>query len=243
MTRATADTPATDDWVDGGAGLSHDLRAPLRVVEGFARILKEDYGPQIDHRGNDHIDRILGAAQRMNSMIDVLLDLSRLGSHALASRDAVNLSQLSSFILDDLRSAEPQRMATVTVAPGIIKYGDPALLRRVMENLLGNAWKYSSRRGHAVIDVFERPAPDGRMACCVRDNGAGFDMRLAAELFTPFQRLHSASDFPGDGIGLATVKRIIQRHGGDVGAEGIAGSGATFWFTVAERNRAEQPLG
>jgi signal transduction histidine kinase len=208
-------------------------------MEGFARILKEDYGSQLDKRGNDHIDRILSAAQRMNGMIDVLLDLGRLSSMPLR-REAVNLSQLAEYILDDLRAAEPQRAVTVSIEPDLVKYGDPAMLRRVMENLVGNAWKYSGKAGHTHIEVFGKPVPDGRIAICVRDNGAGFDMRLLSDLFSPFHRLHSASDFPGDGIGLATVKRIIQRHGGDVAAEGAPGKGASFWFTVAERASAER---
>lgn len=222
------------DTLDPGTSLSHDLRAPLRVIEGFARILKEDYGPDLDKRGNDHLDRILSAAQRMDSMIGVLLDLNRLGSLPL-SRQAVDLSQMAGFILDDLRAASPQRLATVSVESGLLKYGDPTLLRRVLENLLGNAWKYTSHRPHTVIEVHGRTVADGRIAWCVKDNGAGFDMRMIGSLFAPFQRLHPASEFPGDGVGLATVKRIVQRHGGDVGAEGTPGAGASFWFTVAER--------
>lgn len=229
-----AHTP--EDPLELGAGLSHDLRAPLRVVEGFARILKEDYASSLDARGMDHVDRILAAASRMNGMIDVLLDLSRLGSLPLA-REAVNLSQLSAHIVEDLRAGDPSRMATISIEPGLVKYGDPSLLRRVLENLLGNAWKYTSRRGHAVIEVYGKPMPDGRTALCVQDNGAGFDMRLATSLFAPFQRLHSASDFPGHGVGLATVKRIVRRHGGDVGAFSEPDQGAAFWFTVAERMR------
>lgn len=222
------------DPLELGVGLSHDLRAPLRVMEGFARILKEDYGPLLDRRGNDHIDRILAAAGRMNGMIDVLMDLSRLGSMTLA-REAVDLSQMAEGILEELRSAEPGRSAQVRVEPGLVKYGDPNLLRRVLENLIGNAWKYSVRQKQAVIEVHGRTVEDGRVACCVKDNGAGFDMRVASSLFAPFQRLHSASDFPGHGVGLATVKRIVQLHGGEVGTESAPGQGASFWFTVAER--------
>ena len=234
MSNLPPDGVADLDALDPGTSLSHDLRAPLRVIEGFARILKEDYGPGMDRRGNDHLDRILAAAQRMDNMIGVLLDLNRLSSLPL-SRQAVDLSQMAVFILDDLRAAEPQRLATVSVEPGLVKYGDPVLLRRVLENLLGNAWKYSSRQGHTVIEVCARTVADGRTAWCVKDNGAGFDMRMAGSLYAPFQRLHAASEFPGDGVGLATVKRIVQRHGGEVGAEGTPGAGAAFWFTVAER--------
>lgn len=217
-----------------GVGLSHDLRAPLRVVEGFARILKEDYGSVLDRRGNDHVERILAAAQRMNDMIDVLLDLSRLG-HLPMTREAVDLSAIATGIGHSLCSSEPERPATVHVEPGLVKYGDPGLLHQVLDNLIGNAWKYTRLRPHTVIEVGSQPLEDGRVAVCVRDNGAGFDMRLAQSLFAPFQRLHSASDFPGHGVGLAMVKRIVERHGGDVGALGEPDRGASFWFTVAER--------
>jgi light-regulated signal transduction histidine kinase (bacteriophytochrome) len=212
--------------------VSHDLRAPIRVVEGFTRILKEDYGRQLDRVGNDHLDRVLGAAARMNHMIDALLTLARLSQQPLAHQP-VNLSQLAGFIVDDLRRAAPERAAEVEIEPGLETRGDPTLLRLVLENLLANAWKYTARCKKAHI-VFGCTQHEGRRAYVVRDNGAGFDMRSADRLFGLFQRLHSANDFPGTGVGLASVKRIIQRHGGEVWADAEPGRGAAFHFTLRE---------
>ncbi len=210
---------------------SHDLRAPIRVVEGFTRIVKEDYGHLLDRVGNDHLDRVLGAAARMNLMIDALLTLARLSSQPLA-RQPVNLSQLAAFVMDEQRRAAPEREADIDIEPGLTAVGDPTLLRLVLENLLGNAWKYSGRAERAQISLRTVPHDSGR-AFVVRDNGAGFDMRSADRLFGLFQRLHSASDFPGHGVGLASVRRIIQRHGGDIWAEAEPGRGAAFFFTLA----------
>ena len=210
--------------------VSHDLRAPLRVVEGFARILKEDYGRLLDRIGNDHLDRVMGAAARMNSMIDALLALSRLSVQPLA-RQTVNLSQLAAYVIEDLRRQAPERRAEVIIAPGLQSTGDPTLLRVVLENLLGNAWKYSSQRSVAVIEL-GRVAQEGRSAFCIADNGAGFDMRYADRLFGVFQRLHSSSDFAGTGVGLASVRRIVQRHGGEIWAEAEVDRGARFYFTL-----------
>ena len=210
--------------------LSHDLRAPIRVVEGFTRIVKEDYGRLLDRVGNDHLDRVLGAAARMNLMIDALLTLARLSQQPLA-RQRVNLSQLAGFVVEDLRRAAPERMADFDIEAGLSAWGDPTLLRLVLENLLGNAWKYSGRCKQAQISL--RTVPHGAStALVVRDNGAGFDMRSADRLFGLFQRLHSANDFPGHGVGLASVRRIVQRHGGEIWAEGEPGRGAAFYFTL-----------
>jgi len=212
--------------------LSHDLRAPIRVVEGFTRIVKEDYGRHLDRVGNDHLDRVLGAAARMNLMIDALLQLARLSQQPLA-RQRVNLSQLAGYVVEELRRAAPDRSVEVEIEiePGLSAWGDPTLLRLVLENLLGNAWKYTSRCAHAQISL--RTVQQGdKSAFAVRDNGAGFDMRSADRLFGLFQRLHSASDFPGHGVGLASVQRLVQRHGGKIWAEGEPGRGATFFFTL-----------
>jgi signal transduction histidine kinase len=210
--------------------VTHDLRAPIRVVEGFARILKEDYGRTLDRIGNDHLDRVLAAAARMNSMIDALLTLASLSAQPLA-RQPVNLSQLAAFVLDDLRRAAPERQVEVDIAAGMVVDGDPTLLRLVLENLLGNAWKYSARNAQAKLQ-FNCEMRNGRQVFNVVDNGAGFDMRNADRLFGVFQRLHSANDFPGTGVGLASVKRIVRRHGGDIWAESEPGRGARFHFTL-----------
>jgi signal transduction histidine kinase len=211
--------------------VSHDLRAPIRVVEGFTRIVKEDYGRLLDRVGNDHLDRVLGAATRMNLMIDALLTLARLSSQPLA-RQPVNLSQLAGYVIDDLRRTAPEREADVEIEPGLTAVGDPTLLRMVLENLIGNAWKYSGRCSRAQISLHQLPH-GARTAFVVRDNGAGFDMRSADRLFGLFQRLHSASEFPGHGVGLASVRRIVRRHGGELWAEAEPGRGAAFFFTLA----------
>jgi signal transduction histidine kinase len=210
-----------------GFTLSHDLRAPLRVVEGFTRIVKEDYGPQLDRVGNDHLERVLGAAARMNLMIDAMLALARLSQQPL-TRQPVNLSQLAGFVVEDLRRAEPEHAVEVELDPDLAVQGDPTLLRLVLENLLGNAWKYSAKALAPRVELRREAAPAGQLGFLVRDNGAGFDMRSADRLFGLFQRLHSASDFPGHGVGLASVRRIVERHGGRVWAESEPGKGASF---------------
>ena len=228
---AVAPTDATvSDQEAFSYTVSHDLRAPIRVVEGFTRIVKEDYGRVLDRIGIDHLDRVLGAAARMNNMIDALLDLSRLSSQPL-SRQPVNLTQLATYVVDELRRSSPERQVDVQIQPGMTATGDPTMLRVALENLLGNAWKYSARTARAQIS-FEVAGPVERPVFCVRDNGAGFDMRFADRLFGIFQRLHSASDFAGTGIGLASVRRIVRRHGGEIWAEGEVGRGASFYFTL-----------
>ncbi|MBX3633852.1 MAG: GHKL domain-containing protein [Rubrivivax sp.] len=234
---AGAAAAAGGDGAEGPEGeafsftVSHDLRAPIRVVEGFTRIVKEDYGRLLDRVGNDHLDRVLGAAARMNLMIDALMTLARLSSQPLA-RQPVNLSQLAGYVVEDLRRSAPERSAEVEIEPGLAVTGDPTLLRLVLENLLGNAWKYSARAARAQISL--RCQQEGtRRVFVVRDNGAGFDMRSADRLFGLFQRLHSASEFPGHGVGLASVRRIVRRHGGEIWAEAEPGRGAAFFFTLA----------
>jgi light-regulated signal transduction histidine kinase (bacteriophytochrome) len=202
------------------------------VVEGFGRILKEDYGAALDRVGRDHLDRVMAAAARMNHMIDALLSLSRLSSQPLA-RQPVNLSQLAEFVVDELRRASPDRQVNVVIAPGMTVQGDPTLLRMALENLLGNAWKYSAKVALAEVR-FEAIHQGGRTQYVVSDNGAGFDMRFADRLFGVFQRLHSSSDFQGTGIGLASVRRIVRRHGGEIWAESEVGQGASFHFTLKD---------
>ena len=216
--------------------ISHDLRAPIRVVEGFTRILKEDYGHVLDRIGNDHLDRVLGAAARMSNMIDALLGLSQLSAKPL-ERQPVNLSQLAAYVAEDLRRQSPLRQVSLHIEPDMQVLGDPTLLRMVLENLLGNAWKYTGKRSDAQI-WFERSTQKSGPAFTVRDNGAGFDMRFADRLFSAFQRLHSASEFQGTGVGLVSVRRIVRRHGGEIWAQAEPGRGAQFHFTLAPRGSA-----
>jgi signal transduction histidine kinase len=210
--------------------VSHDLRAPIRVVEGFTRILKEDHARQLDRIGHDHLDRVLGAAARMHSMIDALLSLSRLQTQPL-QRQPVDLSQLARFIVDDLRRDAGARSVEVSIESGLTAHGDPTLLRVALDNLLGNAWKYTARTPKGRIE-FRRETIDGRAVFVIADNGAGFDMRFADRLFGVFQRLHSANDFQGTGVGLASTRRIIRRHGGEIWADGEVNRGARFYFTL-----------
>ena len=212
--------------------VAHDLRAPIRVVDGFTRIVQEDYGHLLDRVANDHLERVLNAAARMNKMIDALLTLARLSNQPL-TRQPVNLSQVAHYVIDELRRAHPGREVDITIEDSLQVVGDPTLLRLVLENLLGNAWKYSARTPKAQISLTSVLHGSGR-AFVVRDNGAGFDMRAAERLFGVFQRLHSASEFAGHGVGLASVRRIVRRHGGEVWAEAEPARGAAFTFTLGE---------
>jgi light-regulated signal transduction histidine kinase (bacteriophytochrome) len=224
--------PAAESEADHeslGYIISHDLRAPIRVVEGFTKIVQEDYGAVLDKVGHDHLERILGAAARMNSMIDALLGLSRLSSQPIA-RVPVDLSQIAGFVIEDLRRQHPEREVEVEVEPALITSGDPTLLRVMLENLLGNAWKYSGNARPARIGLMRRNGD--ATSFTVHDNGAGFDMRFADRLFGVFQRLHSASEFPGTGIGLASVRRIVRRHHGEIWAESEPERGARFHFSL-----------
>lgn len=230
-----ADSPATPAQEGTAASfsytLSHDLRAPLRVVDGFARILKEDYGGSLDRVGLDHLDRVLNAAGRMNRMIDAMLAVARLNSQPL-QRQPVDLTQVAERVVEELRRQEPGREVQVQLQPGLRALGDPAMLAQVMDNLIGNAWKYTGATDGARVTVGCERAEDGQQVFLVRDNGAGFDMRGVDRLFGLFQRLHSSSEFPGTGVGLASVREIVNRHGGRVWAESAPGQGATFRFTL-----------
>jgi signal transduction histidine kinase len=209
--------------------VSHDLRAPLRVIDGFAQIVLEDYGERLDTLGREHMKRIASAAGRMNSMIDTLLSMSRMTGRELQF-ERVDLSETARQLAEELKAAEPARRVEVAVQAGLSVQGDRTLLRLVLQNLLGNAFKFSAKTNEARIE-FGRLA-DGDHAFFVRDNGAGFDMRFADRLFGVFQRLHSQSEFAGTGVGLATVQRIVRRHSGRIWAESEPGKGATFFFTI-----------
>ena len=212
--------------------VSHDLRTPLRAIDGFSRALEEDYGEHLDGEARGYIERVRRATRRMGQIIDDLLQLSRLARGELRS-DAVDLTTLAGEVDAALRAAQPDREVEFEAAPGLRAVGDSRMLRLVLENLLGNAWKYTSRQPRARI-AFGMENGAGEPVFFVRDDGAGFDMAYADKLFGAFQRLHNASEFPGSGIGLATVARVVQRHGGRTWAEGAPGRGATIYFTLGK---------
>jgi PAS domain S-box-containing protein len=209
--------------------VSHDLRAPLRAIDGFSHALLEDCRDQLSPEGTVHLERIRAATARMGQLIDGMLALARTARSAMV-REKVSLSSLAGEIVSHLQRAEPDRQVTVEIAPNLIVEGDRVLLQVMLENLLGNAWKFTSRISDARIEFGSRTGT-AQPIYFVRDNGAGFDMKYADQLFGAFQRLHDARDYPGTGIGLATVQRIIQRHGGRVWAESELGRGTTFYFS------------
>jgi signal transduction histidine kinase len=211
--------------------VSHDLRAPLRAIAGFSQAVIEDCGPGLGARGAADLARVRAAATRMGELIDALLVLSRVGRTSLRVAP-VDLGELARSILEDLEAAEPARRVDVVVAPELEVRGDPDLLRAALQNLLENAWKFTSRRERARIELGVEPGDGEGQVHFVRDNGIGFDMEYASKLFAPFQRFHSAKEFPGTGIGLATVHRIVQRHGGRVWLESRPGEGTTVRFTL-----------
>ena len=210
--------------------VSHDLRAPLRAIDGFSQILLEDYEDKLDEEGRLYLRRTKNASQRMGHLIDDLLNLSRM-TRSEMRRESVDLSALVEGVVEDLRGTSPEHEVDVIVEEGLVVNGDESLLRVALENLLGNAWKFTRDRARPRIE-FGTLEHEDTPAYFVRDNGVGFDMAYADKLFGAFQRLHSTGEFEGTGIGLATVQRIIHRHGGRVWAEGNIGSGATFYFTL-----------
>jgi PAS domain S-box-containing protein len=210
--------------------VSHDLRAPLRAIDGFSRILLEDYGDKVDDAGKDSLARIRAASQRMGHLIDDLLQLSR-HTRSEIRRGPVDLSALARAVVEELQKTNPERQVEFVIEPDLIANADAGLMRVVLENLLGNAWKFTGKKNSAKIEL-GRTTHAGVPAFFVRDNGAGFNMSFADKLFGAFQRLHSATEFPGTGIGLATVQHIIHRHGGKVEADGAVGQGATFYFSL-----------
>lgn len=215
--------------------VSHDLRAPLRTITGFSTMLLEDHVANLNEEGRSMLHRITNAAHRMDRLTTDLIELSRLSRRALQFR-SVDLSQLAREVVSDLEKAEPARRADVIIHPDLTALGDPGLLRIVIENLLGNAWKFTSKCTQGRIE-FGKQLVNEAHEFFVRDNGIGFEMAYAGKLFQPFQRLHSSADYPGTGIGLATVKRIIQRHGGTVRAESTVNQGTTICFTLPGEQR------
>lgn len=210
--------------------VSHDLRAPLRGIDGFSQALLEDYGNKLDDTGKDYLRRVRAASQNMAQLIDDLLKLSRLTRREM-QRGAVNLSALAHSVAAELQEMQPDRRVEFVIADGVVANGDARLLGIVLENLLGNAWKFSAKHASARIE-FGVSELEGSSVYFIRDDGAGFDPAYAHKLFHPFHRLHGTTEFPGTGIGLATVQRIVRRHGGRVWAEGAVEKGATFYFTL-----------
>lgn len=210
--------------------IAHDLRAPLRTIEGFARALSEDCGERLDEDGRRYLQHVLDSARRMSAMLEGLLSLARI-SRAEFHPVALELSPIARRILDRLRAAEPARAIEISIPDGITAEADPSLLTAALEALLQNAWKFTRGREPARIEVGVRPG--NPPVYFVADNGIGFDMRYAGKLFAPFQRLHSGQEFEGAGIGLAAAHRIIHRHGGRMWTEAAPDRGATFHFTLA----------
>jgi signal transduction histidine kinase len=210
--------------------VSHDLRAPLRAVSGFTEILKDDYESALDDTGKDYLMRVLRGTEKMSQLIDDLLRLSKVSRHELQF-GSVDLSAIVTDIYNILQAGNPNRKADVTIQKGIEVQADNRLLRIAIENLFQNAWKYTGKCEHPVIE-FGITEYQGKRACYIRDNGVGFDQKYATKIFNPFQRLHSESEFPGTGIGLAIVKRIIEKHGGSIWATGEKGKRATIYFSL-----------
>jgi signal transduction histidine kinase len=211
--------------------VSHDLRAPLRSIDGLSEIVLEDYSDRLDENGRGLLQRIRQAARHMSHLIEGLLQLARVTRQEL-DRQSVSVTDLAAASLRHLMAVSPDREIAFSVAPGLRAVGDPHLIRVILDNLLANAWKFTSKTESARIEVGQTDV-EGKPAFFVRDNGAGFDPQHASKLFRPFQRLHSESEFEGTGIGLATVQRIVNRHGGRVWAEGRPNEGATFFFVLS----------
>ncbi|MCW5576631.1 MAG: response regulator, partial [Burkholderiales bacterium] len=232
-------TTANEELEAFAFSVSHDLRAPLRQIDGFAAALCEDYAGRLDATGDGYLSRIRAAVSRMGTLIEDLLRLSRV-TRAELRLARVDLSGLVAAIAAEMQRENPSRKVDLRIRPGLHAEADPGLLHVALANLIGNAWKFTGRRADAVIE-FGAGLHRGVQAYFVRDNGAGFDMAWADRLFGTFQRLHADSEFPGTGIGLAIVRRVVRRHGGDIWAESADGQGATFYFTLGQRPAPAQP--
>jgi light-regulated signal transduction histidine kinase (bacteriophytochrome) len=229
--KRTAQLEATNRELEAFSySVSHDLRAPLRSIDGFSLALLEEYNHQLDAEGKDYLNRVRSASQRMGQIIDDLLSLSRISRREL-KKEKVNLSEMAERIMSKLEERDPDRKVDIVIGHKVTAFCDPNLIEVVLENLLSNAWKFTSKQEKAWI-VFDTVLQDDELVYCVRDNGVGFDMAYAGKLFGAFQRLHKDSDFEGFGIGLATVMRIINRHEGRIWAEGYVNRGATFYFAL-----------
>jgi len=231
LRRNAAELLAANAELDAFAySVSHDLRAPLRSIDGFSQVLLEDYAGTLDEAGRDSLRRVRAASQRMATLIDDLLKLARV-TRAEMRTEVVDLSGMAGDIAAELQRTAPERQVEVAIAPGLTARGDSRLLRVALDNLLRNSWKYPANQARPRIEIGSAEG-NGSRVFMVRDNGAGFDMQYADKLFGVFQRLHSAAEFEGTGVGLATVRRIITRHGGRIWAEGAVDQGATFYFTL-----------
>ena len=231
LVRRSAELEAANKELESFSySVSHDLRAPLRGIDGFSQALQEDYASVLDATGKNYLARIRAGTRRMGVLIDDLINLARV-TRAEMHRERIDLTKMAGDIVRELQAAEPERKILVKVDKGLAADGDNRLVRVALQNLLGNAWKFTAKRPDATIE-FGTLGSNGSKAYYVRDNGAGFDPTYAARLFGAFQRLHSMDEFPGTGIGLATVQRIVHRHGGKAWAEGAVNQGATVYFTL-----------
>jgi len=217
--------------------VSHDLRAPLRALSGYSELLLEEYGGVLGEEGRGYAERIVAVSMQMGQLIDCLLQLSRI-SRARLNLQPVDLGGEAAQIAGEMQRREPLRHVCFTIQKQVRALADRRLILTVLENLLDNAWKFTSGRDDASIEFGAAPGGDAAVCCYVRDNGVGFDPAYADKLFQPFQRLHAARDFPGTGTGLASVRQIVERHGGHVWAESAVGAGATFYFTLDEKEGA-----
>ena len=230
--RTTELTAVNKELESFSYSVSHDLRAPLRGIDGFSQALLEDYPDKLDEQGKEYLQRVRSATQRMGELIDDMLNLSRVTRSEMRC-ETVDLSTLARTFTAELQKTQPGRQVEFVITEGLNVNGDARLLRVVLQNLLGNAWKFTGKKPKARIE-FGVTRHEEKPVYYVRDDGVGFDMTYVGKLFAPFQRLHSAEEFPGTGIGLATVQRVILRHGGTIWAEGAVGKGATFYFTLKQ---------
>jgi two-component system NtrC family sensor kinase len=221
--------------------VSHDLRSPLRTIRGFSRALLDDFAAQLPVEAQEHLLRVHAAAVRMGQLIDALLELSRT-TRADLRRQPMDLSQVAYSVAAELAESHPGHPVDFSAAAGLVAHADPALIRVVFNNLLGNAWKFTGKTAQAKVEVGALETPHETIYF-VRDNGVGFDLAYEDKLFQPFERLHPATEFPGAGIGLATVRRIIERHRGQIWAEGAIGHGASFLFTLGSRSQGDAGAG